>query len=117
MDEKVVIGEAAEVPAGVLKSFHAGGTSIVVARVGDGFCAASARCPHMGGPMARGRLEGKVITCPRHGSKFDMCSGENLEWVTGTPGFLRGVLTVGRQARPIRTYRVTEEGGKLYVSL
>jgi len=117
MGQKVPIGDAADVPAGVLKSFYAGTTQIVVARLGDGFCAVAARCPHMGGPMAKGTLNGHVITCPRHGSKFDMCTGENLEWVTGTPGLIRGVLTVGRQARPIRTYEVTEEGGKLYASL
>ena len=29
----------------------------------------------MGGDLSKGKLEGKIVTCPRHGSKFDVTSG------------------------------------------
>ncbi len=34
------------------------------------------RCPHAGAPLSEGELSGRQITCPRHGSQFDVCTGE-----------------------------------------
>jgi nitrite reductase/ring-hydroxylating ferredoxin subunit len=116
MPDRVPIGEASEVLPGALKTFDAAGRSIVVARVGDGFCAVAAKCPHMGGPMGKGRLEGDAIVCPTHGSRFDVCTGDVLDWVP-IGAVARRLLTLGRQPTSITTYPVTEEGGKLYAEL
>jgi 3-phenylpropionate/trans-cinnamate dioxygenase ferredoxin component len=35
-------------------------------------------CTHMGGPLAKGKLEGNVVQCPWHGSRFDITSGKVL---------------------------------------
>ena len=32
-------------------------------------------CPHRGGPLAEGSLEGPVVTCPWHGWQFDVSTG------------------------------------------
>ncbi len=34
------------------------------------------RCPHAGASLSEGELSGRQITCPWHGSQFDVCSGE-----------------------------------------
>lgn len=34
------------------------------------------RCPHAGAVLSEGELSGRQITCPRHGSQFDVCTGE-----------------------------------------
>ncbi len=34
------------------------------------------RCPHAGAPLSEGELSGRQITCPWHGSQFDVCTGE-----------------------------------------
>jgi nitrite reductase/ring-hydroxylating ferredoxin subunit len=34
-------------------------------------------CPHMGGPLGRGALEGVELTCPWHGWRWDVTSGRN----------------------------------------
>ena len=116
MPGRVPIGEASEVPPGTLKTFDAAGRSIVVARVGDGFCAVAAKCPHMGGPMVKGRLDGDAIVCPTHGSRFDVCNGHVLDWVP-VGAVARRLLTLGRQPTSITNYRITEEDGKLYAEL
>ncbi len=36
-------------------------------------------CTHAGGSLADGELEGTVVTCPLHGARFDVTSGEVLE--------------------------------------
>jgi 3-phenylpropionate/trans-cinnamate dioxygenase ferredoxin subunit len=35
-------------------------------------------CTHDGGPLSEGALDGTSIACPRHGAKFDVCTGKAL---------------------------------------
>jgi nitrite reductase/ring-hydroxylating ferredoxin subunit/uncharacterized membrane protein len=56
----------------------AAGVPVVLTRTGDRLCALSATCPHAGGPLDEGSLEGGVVTCPWHGSRFRMCDGRVL---------------------------------------
>ena len=39
------------------------------------FYALEGVCPHQGGPLGMGELEGRVVTCPWHGWQFDVSSG------------------------------------------
>lgn len=39
---------------------------------------AADRCPHAGATLSEGELDRSVVTCPRHGSQFDVCTGERL---------------------------------------
>lgn len=47
-------------------------------RIGSTLCAIADRCPHAGEPLSAGSIEGNVVTCPRHGSQFDVLTGERL---------------------------------------
>jgi nitrite reductase/ring-hydroxylating ferredoxin subunit len=38
-------------------------------------CATHARCTHKQGPLSEGTLDGSTVTCPWHGSQFDVCTG------------------------------------------
>ena len=55
-----------------------GGTAIAVANTGDGFHACTNTCPHAGGPLGEGELNGNVLTCPYHGWSFDLAEGTCL---------------------------------------
>ena len=37
--------------------------------------AIAATCPHAGGPLEEGEVSGKTVTCPWHGSSFDLDTG------------------------------------------
>ena len=43
----------------------------------------------MGFPLTRGpgglRFDDGIVQCPWHNSRFHVCSGENLDWATGSP--------------------------------
>jgi nitrite reductase/ring-hydroxylating ferredoxin subunit len=122
MSKRVMIGRASDMPANGSKVFNAEGTSLVVAKVGDGYCAVINKCPHIALPIAGGKVENGVITCPFHGSRFDMCTGQNLDWVQGVAGlklpeWSRRVIALGKAPAPIQTFKVVEEAGNLYVEL
>ena len=34
-------------------------------------------CPHQGGPLGKGTLQGCIVTCPWHGWQFDVQSGQH----------------------------------------
>jgi nitrite reductase (NADH) small subunit len=34
------------------------------------------KCPHKGGPLSQGIVAGKIVTCPLHGWKIDLETGE-----------------------------------------
>jgi nitrite reductase/ring-hydroxylating ferredoxin subunit/uncharacterized membrane protein len=56
------------------------GVRILVSRTGGGrICAIAATCSHLGGPLNEGDREDDRVTCPWHGSKFGLCTGDVLE--------------------------------------
>lgn len=98
------------------------GQSVIVSRTSKGFCAVLNRCPHLGLPLAGGTIEADTITCPFHLSKFDLCSGQNLDWTAGVlglkvPAWSRGLIALGKKPQPVQTFRVTEENGELFLEL
>jgi nitrite reductase/ring-hydroxylating ferredoxin subunit len=51
---------------------------VAVFNVGGGLCATQAKCTHRQGPLDKGKLDGSTVTCPWHGSQFNVCTGEVL---------------------------------------
>jgi nitrite reductase (NADH) small subunit len=43
----------------------------------QGLFALDGVCPHQGGPLGKGSLEGCIVTCPWHGWQFDVTTGRN----------------------------------------
>ena len=83
-----------------MQVFDVAGTKITVANADGSLYAFDDRCTHTGCSLSHGRLEGTTVTCPCHGSQFDI--------TTGT--VLRGPAT-----RAVRSHRVETEGEKLLV--
>jgi len=66
--------------AGAMRRVELDGTAVLLARAQSGqLCAIASTCSHLGGPLDEGSREGDVVTCPWHGSRFDLCSGRVLE--------------------------------------
>jgi nitrite reductase/ring-hydroxylating ferredoxin subunit len=68
---------------------------VAVFNVDGGFCATQARCTHKQGPLNEGTLDGSTVTCPWHGTQFNVCTGAVLR---------------GPAKDPLKTYRVTVDG-------
>jgi nitrite reductase/ring-hydroxylating ferredoxin subunit len=106
------LGPASDVPPGSMKGFIAGRKRILVANIDGTFHAMDAVCSHMRGDLVKGKLEKNVVTCPRHGSRFDVTTGK----VVGNVSYLIKTLT-RRMASDLKTYRVTVQDGSLFVDL
>ncbi len=67
--------EAAGLPENKLTRGRAGDVSICLLRRGNEVYAFGEWCTHLGGPLADGQLDGNLVTCPWHGSQFDVTTG------------------------------------------
>jgi len=66
-----------EIPNNQGKVVEINGTTIALFNVNGQFCAIANTCPHRGGPLGEGDLEGSVVTCPWHGWQFDVTTGKS----------------------------------------
>ena len=48
---------------------------VLLYRRGDDICAIGNECPHQGGSLSDGFVEGDIVVCPLHGWEFDLRSG------------------------------------------
>ena len=101
---------------GQMKSVKAGGQDVLLAKVGGKFYAAESKCPHMGGNLAHGKLEGTVVTCPVHASQFELKDGRVIRW-TNWPGIVVAATKLMRRPRAIKTYPVKVEDDKVLVEV
>ena len=105
-----------ELKDGTMKTLTVAGHEILLARVGDKYYAAGTRCTHMGGNLAQGKLEGTVVTCPRHGSQFDLESGVVVRWLRGA-GLLSRIGKALKSPRPLAIYRVKIENDRVMIEI
>ncbi|HTN75849.1 MAG TPA: Rieske 2Fe-2S domain-containing protein [Pirellulaceae bacterium] len=79
MAEWLPVPDASNLPPGGRKLCELAGRRIALLRVGESLVAINNHCPHRGGPIGAGPVEGTTIMCPWHGLKFDLLSGECAE--------------------------------------
>src|SRR5947209_12573986 len=71
--------KAADIPAGTCRKAYARGQEIAVFNVDGHFYATQTNCTHAGGPLCEGSLAGEIVTCPWHGSQFNVRTGEVVQ--------------------------------------
>ena len=79
MSRWVRIASTADGPAGQSRELVAEDRIVALFNVDGQFHALDGICPHQGGPLGRGSLEGHVVTCPWHGWQYDVRTGQHLK--------------------------------------
>jgi nitrite reductase/ring-hydroxylating ferredoxin subunit len=97
----VRVASADELPPGNVRKVEVEGQELALYNVDGKFYCTSNICPHQGGPLDEGMLEGSQIVCPWHAWVFDVASG---------------VSPVNPRAK-IPTYPVKVEGKDVLVGL
>ena len=75
---------------------------VAVFRYQNAFYAVSNECPHAHAPLSGSMVRDHIITCPWHGARFDIRTGESL----------------GPQVcEPLRTFLCQVKEGRVYVDI
>jgi nitrite reductase/ring-hydroxylating ferredoxin subunit len=76
----VKVAAPADLPPGAACAVRVGDRFVALFNVGGAVHATDNVCPHAGGPLARGRRGGpcgEIVTCPWHGWRFNVRTGES----------------------------------------
>ena len=76
------------------------GVDVAIFNVGGHLYGIDAKCTHVGGPLDKGPVSGTTVTCPWHGSEFDLKTGS----------VLRGPAT-----RPVKVHQIRVEADGISV--
>ena len=74
----MTVAKTGEVPPGQAKFVDVNGTPVALFNIGGTYYAIDDTCPHSGGPLSEGEVQGTAVTCPWHGAQFDVTSGKVL---------------------------------------
>jgi nitrite reductase/ring-hydroxylating ferredoxin subunit len=119
---QVEAAKSGDVREGAVFATVLNGTKLGLTRVNGAVQAFVNKCPHLGLPLTKGKIAGGVITCPFHGSSFDLCTGADKDWVTGVmgvklPGALTSVIAMGKAPQGLTKLEAREADGAVFVEL
>ena len=99
--EKTKVAAVAELGDGQARVVEANGKSVAVFNVAGRYYAVDNLCPHRGGPLGEGDVEGTIVVCPWHGWRWDVTTGSNAN----------------NPAVKVGCYPVTVEQGTIFVGV
>jgi nitrite reductase/ring-hydroxylating ferredoxin subunit len=100
---KILVGKTDDIEEGKLTHVQAGGKEVLVANVKGNYYAMGNICNHAGAELHEGVLEGKELTCPWHGAKWDVTTG-SLIWFP-------------QKLKPEESFKVSVENDTVYVEV
>jgi 3-phenylpropionate/trans-cinnamate dioxygenase ferredoxin subunit len=103
------VASLSEVPPNAMKAFTISGREILVANINGNLYAIDNRCSHRKGDLSKGVIDGTTVTCPVHGSKFDLSSGKALSGPKFGP--------IKLKTSDLNSYKVKVEEGSIMVEL
>jgi 3-phenylpropionate/trans-cinnamate dioxygenase ferredoxin subunit len=115
MSKFTEVAKIEELKSGTMKMVIAEGREILLARVGDKYYATDNRCPHMNGDLSQGKLEGTVVTCPLHGSQFDISNGQVVRWLKG--GLMSKLGGALKMSKSLMVYNVRVEDNRVLIEV
>lgn len=101
MPEFRKVASIGEIPPGTSKKVEVDGKCVALFNIDGELSAIQERCPHRGGPLSEGIVQGGQVTCPWHAWSFNLRTGDRV-------GFPPGM---GK----IQTYNVRIEGNDILV--
>ena len=114
MGKLTQLASTSDLSEGNMRKYQVQGKEILLARIEGKFYAVQNKCPHFGGDLSRGKLEGTIVTCPRHGSQFNLTNGNTVRWLKG-PGLISTIGKILKSPKNLTTYNVEIDGQDIMV--
>lgn len=76
---RILVGKRSDIQEGKFTNVSVGGKQILVANIQGCYFATGNICTHEGAELHEGELHNKELTCPWHGAKWDLTTGQ-LVW-------------------------------------
>ncbi|MFT6552711.1 MAG: nitrite reductase/ring-hydroxylating ferredoxin subunit [Zhongshania marina] len=120
--ERIFAANLDEIQNDTLLSKTVNGTKVLLSRVNGQLCAVENRCPHLGLPLAKGKVCDGAVVCPFHGSSFDLLNGENIDWTNAfigmpMPTWTHKLIALGKSPQALKTFKVECEGEQVFLHL
>ena len=116
MGKLIRLANTKDLTDGTMKKYQVQGTEILIARIEGKYYAAQNKCPHFGGDLSKGKLEGTIVTCPRHGSQFNVADGSVVRWLKGA-GLISSIGKIFKSPHKLITYNTKIEGQDILVEI
>jgi nitrite reductase/ring-hydroxylating ferredoxin subunit len=100
---KVVVGKTSEVQDGKLIHITAGGKEIVVTSLDGNYYAMDNVCTHAGADLHEGEINNNELTCPWHGAKWDIKTGN--------------LISFPQKLKPLQSHKVLVENDTLFIEI
>lgn len=110
------LGPADMLSDGEMKEVKVGDLPVLLARVDGAYYAVQGLCLHLKAHLARGTLSQFEVTCPAHGSRFDIRDGHNIAWVADLPGIAQKAARVFAKPKGLQTYPTRVQDGQVWVA-
>lgn len=85
MSKYVTVARLEDIKEGKPHCVEVEGKSLSVFKVGDNFYVTTGICTHAGGPICLGEIINGVVTCPWHGSQFEVSTGKVVRGPAESP--------------------------------
>lgn len=79
MSDYITVARVEDIPSGTCRTVEVRGVFVALCNVSGTFYALDNTCPHAGGPLGEGTLQGNCLVCPWHGWRFNVRTGERPE--------------------------------------
>ena len=78
-DSYITVAQVNQVPPGTCRTVEVEGIFLALCNVDGTFHVVDNTCPHAGGPLGEGCMDGELVECPWHGWRFNVRTGERPE--------------------------------------
>lgn len=103
------VADIAELPVNKMIMVVVDGKEVLLANIDGSYYAIANKCSHLGGALAKGSLEGSIVTCPKHGARFDVKTGQAI--ANAKIGFIK------MSVKDVERYTVKVEGTDIFVKI
>lgn len=105
----IIIAQTDDLKNGEKKKVSLKDKEILLVNVQNNYYAVDNSCPHMGGSLYEGKLDGANIICPKHGSVFDTKTGKVVE--------AGRLFLLKVKVKDLKTYALKIEGSDILIGI